>query len=76
MWGFNISVTQCSEYARIWLNNPWINCSDFGKVPKMPGQVLQGFEYSSGSKYARAEIMASLWICEGYTGCWISLNMP
>ena len=35
-----------------------------------------GFWYASGSKYARAQNMARLWICEGYTGWWIYLNKP
>ena len=37
----------------------------FGKVLNMPGNVSQG------SKYAKAQNMARLWICEGYTECWI-----
>ena len=38
--------------------------------------VSQGFNKASGSKYAMAQNMARLWICEGYTGCWICLNKP
>ena len=38
------------------------------------GEIWQGFECASSSKHARAQIMASLWICKGYTWCWIWLN--
>ena len=38
--------------------------------------MSQGFEYASGCKYARARNMARLWMCEGYTGCWMCLNKP
>ena len=73
-----VSVTQDSEYAWIWLNNAWINCSDrfdYSRVLNMPVQRLTGFWiYLSGSKYGRARNMARLWICKGYTGCWICLN--
>ena len=36
--------------------------------------VSQGFKYVSRSKYVRAQNMATLWICEGYTGCWVCLS--
>ena len=38
--------------------------------------MSQGFKQASSSKYARAQNMARLWICEGYTGNWICLNRP
>ena len=31
---------------------------------------------SQGFKYDRAQNMARLWRCEGYTRCWASLNKP
>ena len=58
----------------IWLNNAWINCFSNGWVLDIPGQVSQGFEYDSGSKYARARNMARLWIYEFYAGIWIWLS--
>ena len=71
------SVKLGFEYPRIWLNNAWINCSDYGRI-----KVSRGFEYASGSKYVGALDMTSLWICEGYTEyalimphySWICLN--
>ena len=39
-------------------------------------KVSQGFEHTSVSKHARAQNMASLWIWEGCSGCWIYLNKP
>ena len=37
-------------------------------------KVSQDFENGSGSKHARIRNMASLWICESYTGFWICLD--
>ena len=63
----NASVTQGIEYG-------WI--MSYGRVLNMPVQNLQGFKKASGSKYARAQNMARLWIWKGYTGCWICLHLP
>ena len=41
------SIIQGSEYARLWLNNAWISCSDYGRVMNMPSQSFTGFEYAS-----------------------------
>ena len=41
------SIRQGSEFARLWLNNAWISCSDYDKVMNMPGQSFTGFEYAS-----------------------------
>ena len=35
-------ITQCSEYAWIWLNNAWINISGYGRVLNMSGQSFTG----------------------------------
>ena len=71
-----VSITQGSEYDWIWLNNAWINwllwlwqsseyaCSKFYRILNMP----------LVSKYAKGRVMARLWICEDYAGCWICLN--
>ena len=40
------------------------------------GKISQGLEYASNCKRPRTQIMASLWICKGYAGCWICLNKP
>ena len=37
------SVTKDFEYVWIWLNNSWINSSDYGRVLNMPGQSFTGF---------------------------------
>ena len=37
------SVTQASEYTRIWLNNSWIKCSNYDRIMNMPGQSFTGF---------------------------------
>ena len=37
------SITQGFEYARIWLNNGSINCSDNGKFFNMNSQNFTGF---------------------------------
>ena len=65
--------------------------SAYSRIPSMPGfcvykrctrfwiwlfNVSQGFQQASSSKYARAQNMTRLGICEGYTGCWICLNKP
>ena len=39
-------------------------------------KVSWGFEYASGSTYPGALNMSRLWICEGYTGCWMCLYKP
>ena len=62
-------VAQGSEYNWIWLNNHLWQDS----VLNMPGQRFTG---TSGFKYSRAQNVARLWICKGYTGCWICLNKP
>ena len=69
-------VKQGSQFAWTWLNNAWINCSDYGKVLNMPGQSFRGFDYACGSKYARVQNMARLRNCEGCIGFWICLNKP
>ena len=61
-------VAQGSEYAWIWLNNAlWqgskYTCSTFHRVLNKP-------------KYTMSQNMASLWICQHYTGWWICLNKP
>ena len=65
----NASVAKGCEYTWIYLNNSslagfWICLVN----------LSQRFRYLSGSKYARAQNMTRLSICNGYTGCWISLN--
>ena len=39
-----VSAYVRTEYALIWLNNAWINCSDYGRVLNMPGQSFIGFQ--------------------------------
>ena len=39
----NTRVTQVSEYASIWLNNAWINCSDYSRVLHLTGQSFTRF---------------------------------
>ena len=73
---YKCKVTQGSESAWIWLNNAWINCSGYGRILNISGQDFTGFENVSVSKYVRAQNMAGLWICEGYTGSWVCLNKP
>ena len=70
------SVAQGFEYAWMWLNNAWINCSDYGKVLNMPGESFIGIQYASSSKYAGVRNMTRLWICQCYTGWWICMNKP
>ena len=36
-------IKQASEYAWIWLNNVWKNCSHYGRVLNMPHQSFTGF---------------------------------
>ena len=64
----NASIAQGSEYAWIWLYNALWQGSEYGwrfhMILKNP-PVLN-------MQWARN--MASLWICEGYTRCWICQN--
>ena len=71
------------EYARFLhmpasqkiLNMPefdWI--MSYGRVLNMSSKTFTGFWIGSGSKYAWNQNMAKLWMCKGYTGCWICLN--
>ena len=77
MPGFCIcKLTQSFEYAWIWLNDAWINCSVYGRVLNMPNQSFTGFWICSGYKYAEVWNLARLWIWKGYTGCRIYLNKP
>ena len=86
-----MQLEKASEYSRILsmsgfcimqvshkvLNMPeygWI--MSYGRILNMPVQNLQGFKKASGSKYARAQNMARLWIWKAYIGCWICLNLP
>ena len=69
-------ISHVSEYARVtqgfsytWIQlNVWINCSTMAVFWICLVKLSQGFE--------RACNLARLWICEGYTGCWICLNKP
>ena len=58
---------QSSEYAWIWWNNVTFRVLNF---------LGQCFKWAYGSKYAWAQNMVRLWICECYTVCWIWLNTP
>ena len=66
----------CKCCTRFWI------CLNMAEWCPMAGfwiclvNVSEGFKQASGSKYARAQNMASLWISEGYKGCWICLNEP
>ena len=84
-------VLNKSQYGLICLNRTWIclNMSEFiiiNWVLNM-SHTIHGMRllYKLMSPYweisifrtlARAQNMVRLWICEGYTGCWICLNMP
>ena len=86
-----LQLWKASEYSRILsilgfcilqvlhkvLNMPeydWIML--YGRVWIWLANVSHGFTEASSSKYVRAQNMGRLWICKGYTWCWISLNMP
>ena len=64
----------CKCCTRFWI---WLNMADW--CP-MEGfwvcliNVWRGFQWASGSKCARAQNTARIWIKEGYTECWICLN--
>ena len=51
---FQVSAYACltkgSEYASKWLNNVWINCSDYDRVLKILGQVSWGFAITCCTK--------------------------
>ena len=68
----------CKHYTSfwVWLNNAWLNYSDYDRVLNMPGQSFTEFEYVSSSKYARAWNMTRLWICKVYIEYWICLRKP
>ena len=63
------SVAQGFKYAWIWLNNALWQSSKYAWSTFH--RVL-----NKGSKCARTQNMARLWICEGYTWYWICLNKP
>ena len=78
-------IFQGSGYARflcIQALHKVLNMPDYGgimpydRVLNMSGQHFTGFKSTSGSKYERDQKKTQLWICEGYTGCWICLNKP
>ena len=56
------SAAQGSEYG--WK-------MPYDRVLNMPGQ-----RFAVLNKLPVLTTMARLWICEGYTGCWICLNKP
>ena len=78
-------IFQDSDYARLLHMQAlhiWLRIIPVETVLTMAGfwiyvfNVSQGFEHTSVSKHARAQNMASLWIWEGCSGCWIYLNKP
>ena len=46
-------IIQGSEYAWIWLNNTWINYSDYSSVLNMSWRSLTGFWIYHSSKFGR-----------------------
>ena len=65
------------EYVWIYYNkqdSEYVSYNTYCKV------TLQVNEYLLRDKHiqnpSRAQNMVRLWICEGYTGCWICLNKP
>ena len=66
-------------YFWIWLNNAWINCSDYGRVVNILNHAWLRIDRVLNIPQvlnASARNMARLWIFKGYTGCWIYLNAP
>ena len=71
----------CKRYKRFWI---CLNMAEkcLYKLLTRAGfwiclvKYSQGFEYASGSRYARAQNIAMLWICESYTRSWICLDKP
>ena len=80
------SITHSSEYAWIWLNSAWINCSDYGRVINMPVQSFTGFlTYLQVLNMAKLEIWPGCDYVRGIQGyewtlvflnAWVSFNMP
>ena len=79
------------QYGWICLNRTWIclNMSEFTIIDRVlnmyrtihgaqPKYTCSTFHrvLNKPSKYTKSQNMASLWICQHYTGWWICLNKP
>ena len=73
----------CNRYTRfwIWLNNAWINCSDYGRVLNKPCQSFTGFWinmtlFVNMPGFGIWRSCKYMTVTQGTEYAWISLNMP
>ena len=75
--GFLVLYRLTYFYKYVWgLSIPGLPLCPGFWISRVTHQSFIEFWTWFGSKYARAQNMASLWICKSYTGLWICLEIP